>query len=635
MGTGLGVSIILLAAIGIQRIWMWSEIRRVVRTETSETREGAVDIFDELEKATMESYAIVSLKYFDEYFANIRKQTRVISNLLKSERTDGELQMIMKQMVLYDKKHPDWLALYIIKDDGSIMGHRGEIYTGGSVDLRNEKWYKRAKRRYLKHKKPKYYWSDIVDGKLSSEKKVICACPYRDREGNFQGVVAASVDVMSFRDLVDKFDDEERTAIGIFDRNGEAIAKSHDFKDFDKSSEYIGNSYREYGEFGFQSFTMDEAKWTICLEQSLVEQERMEQDIQSKFEGFIDHIVVATVKSNVYGLIAISILLIFSIGIMNYISIRLSQTLIRPLRKMVDQVESFGENNDFAKVDVETNDEIGQLGLAFNRMVEKLKDYLEHIRVISGENERMESERSLVRQIQQNMLPNVFPAFPDRKELDIYASLLPAREGGGSFYDFFFIDSKTFCISIGEASGNGLLSTMFALVAKTVIKSYALQGFGTDRILAEANNQIAYGNNEGIVADVFVGIIHLSSGEMEYSMAGEAPVQWKHSGEAPVALADLNGVTLGNMENVPYQKKRVLLSQGDLLFAYTKDTPECVDRHGSIYTAEYLYEKYAELSANDYKINTILDALNDDIKAYTEGTKRKEDATMLMLRFWG
>ncbi|MBR1628758.1 MAG: SpoIIE family protein phosphatase [Lachnospiraceae bacterium] len=637
IGTGLLVPLLLIVIVGVQKLWLWVGLYESIKNESEESQKEAQELFDKTEEAMMNSYSNVSLRYFDEYFMDIRKQTRAIANLMKKEISEEEIRLLMKQMELYEKAHPKWLILYIAKEDGEVVvGSREKVSIEGLPDLRKEKWYKKAKKRFVLHKKRKFYWTNRQASLLSGENdKVICAYPISNKNREFAGVVAASIDVACFQERLDYYDSDERTAIAILDRNGVRIGSSEGYKDIGDKAKKTGETYGQMEGIRYKISQMQETKWTICLQRSREEQIKAEKKFRLSFEDFINDIKLDITVSNFLGLMAMVFLVCFGVIIMIHVANRLSESLTRPITRMVAQVESFGEDNDFVEVDVESDDEIGQLGMAFNRMAAKLRDYLDHIRIITAENERMESERSLVRQIQQNMLPNEFPAFPNRKELDIYASLLPATEGGGSFYDFFFIDKMTFCISVGEATGHGLLSTMFALAAKTVIKSYALQGYGTDRILAEANNQIAYGNNEGIIADAFVGIIRLSSGEMEYSIAGEAPVQWKHSGEAPRALPELSGVTLGNMENIPYQKKHIRLSQGDLLFAYTKDTPECVDAHGSIYTAEYLHEKLADLSANDYKITSLVNSLNEDIEAYTAGTKRRDDVTMLMFRFWG
>lgn len=632
LGTGFGISTILLLLIFAQMAWLGYQIYGDITNQTKIISDKTSEMLEALDKETAGNFADVCEGYINEHFEDIRKQTQSVAAYMASNPSMAQVRTLLYNLPEYNAEFPEALTVYVVPERGRVLSTRGEAEDNATdaARLREQKWYRQAS----KQNKP-YYWSDIVSGVLSDSEKVLCCAPYTDRYGRFAGVVAASIEMSSLSDIILEVDEADTVSLVLFDGKQRLMYAAGKFEDADYAASLLGETdFSAQGDNSYTLRTMPETGWTLCVVQDRSEQEGKIRGVVSDVSDYFVNLEHRTRVVLLWCVACWVVFLIVGVWIMLWAAHKLSVSLTRPIVNMTEQVEKIGGGDLSLQVDVETNDEIGRLGEAFNNMTAQLREHIKNIRTISTEKERMATERGFVQQIQQNMLPNVFPAFPDREDFDVYASLLPTDEGGGSFYDFFFIDKKTFCIAVGEASGTGIPSTMFAIVAKTNIKSYAQQGYSSDRILAETNNQLAYGNDEGIVAHIFVGIVNLSTGEMDYACAGEAPVQWKHSGEKAAPLSGKAGVTLGNMENVPYTRYRVRLSQGDLLFAHTKDTAECADAHGNIYTAEYLYEKWGECAAKEYRLPQLVEALNDDIKAYTEGTKRSEDVTMLMFRYW-
>ena len=633
IGTGFGISAVLLLLVIVQVVWLGYNIRDMIQGQADTSAKQAGEVLHALDEETAGNYASICEGYLNEHFEDDRRQVESVAAYMAMNPSPSQVRNMINNLPEYEEQNPGALSIYVVPERGRVISTNGQAADDmmDMTALHETRWYQKASVRNQPH------WSNVVKGGLSDSEKVICSAPYNDRYGRFAGVVAASIEMSSISDiLVEEDIKKESIALVLFDRKDRLMYATGSFEDVDYASSLLGEKdFAIDGDYSYTLRKMPESGWSLCVVQDRTEQEGMIRDVLSDLTGFIMQMHGSIRSRLLWGAARCVIFLLVGGLLMLRMAHSLSGSLTRPIVKMTEQVEKIGGGDLSQQVDVETDDEIGRLGEAFNKMTKELREHIDHISSINKEKERMVTERSLVRQLQWNMLPHVFPAFPDRKDFDVYASLIAADEGGGSFYDFFFIDARTFCIAVGEASGTGIPATLFAIVAKTNIKSYAQQGYGPDRILAETNNQLAYGNDEGTVAHVFVAIINLSSGETEYACAGEAPVQWKHSGEAPAPLPGDAGVTLGNMENVPYAKRRIRLSQGDLLFAHTRDTAECPDSHGNIYTTEYLYEKWGECSAKEYRLPQMVEALNDDIKAYTDGTQRSEDVTMLMFRYWG
>jgi sigma-B regulation protein RsbU (phosphoserine phosphatase) len=179
-------------------------------------------------------------------------------------------------------------------------------------------------------------------------------------------------------------------------------------------------------------------------------------------------------------------------------SMYLHRTLLDPLGKITDEAQRFARENvrsgSSLTDSIKNVDEIGMLAGSIDQMEEKIQDYVEHITAITAERERIGAELSLATRIQEDMLPNEFPAYPDRKEFDIYASMTPAKEVGGDFYDFFLIDDTHLGVVIADVSGKGIPAALFMMVSKIMIKNQAMTGDGPAKILETVNDQICANN---------------------------------------------------------------------------------------------------------------------------------------------
>ena len=244
-----------------------------------------------------------------------------------------------------------------------------------------------------------------------------------------------------------------------------------------------------------------------------------------------------------------------------------------------------------------------------------------------------EKELSTAASIQADSLPSVFPAFPERIDFDIYASMDPAREVGGDFYDFFLLDEDHLCLLIADVSGKGIPAALFMMSAKILLQSYALAGCSPAVILQKANERICANNKEEMFVTVWLGILDLHTGMLTAANAGhEFPVIHR-KGQSFELFKDKHGFVLGGMENVKYKEYEIQLGPGDEIFLYTDGVPEANDPDNTLYGTERMLDALNRSDAED--LRGLLNAVRQDVDRFAGGAEQFDDLTMMCLRFSG
>ena len=249
--------------------------------------------------------------------------------------------------------------------------------------------------------------------------------------------------------------------------------------------------------------------------------------------------------------------------------------------------------------------------------------------------ERLATELNLASEIQSSMLPSIFPAFPERDEFDIYASMNPAKEVGGDFYDFYLIDDDHLALVIADVSGKGIPAAMFMMASKIIINNYSLIGnIDPGEILIEANKRISSNNPSEMFVTVWLGILEISTGKLKAANAGhEYPfIYHKEKGQFE-KLQDHHGLVLGAMEISKYKTYEFTLEPGDALFVYTDGVPEATNIDNEQFSEERLSKalnKNPEASCKD-----LIDNMTNDISEFVKDAPQFDDITMLAMRYKG
>lgn len=263
----------------------------------------------------------------------------------------------------------------------------------------------------------------------------------------------------------------------------------------------------------------------------------------------------------------------------------------------------------------------------------ELQESFDNLRRTTTAKERMESELNIGRDIQMSMLPLKFPPFPHRTDFAVFATLEPAREVGGDFYDFFLIDEDRFCFCVGDVSGKGVPAALFMAVTKTLIKSRATNDFSPASILTHVNDEISENNESAMFVTLWLGILDVSSGDLVYTNAGHNPPYLKRAGGELVRLDERHGPVVGAVDGLVYSEGSGQLSGGDVLFLYTDGVTEAMDPAGRLYDEDRLVSL---LQSTDFgSVDEVVKASTDDVWRFQAEAEQADDVTVLAVEFIG
>lgn len=265
-----------------------------------------------------------------------------------------------------------------------------------------------------------------------------------------------------------------------------------------------------------------------------------------------------------------------------------------------------------------------------------LRDITERRRLevaIESANERMSLELNFARDIQIGMLPLIFPAFPQREEFDLHALLHSAREVGGDFYDFYFVDEDRICLVIADVSGKGAPGALLMAVAKTLVKSRAADDHQPSSILTHVNDELSRNNEAAMFVTVFLGILDVRTGEFLYTNAGHNPPFLRRADGSVERIDALHGPVIGALSGMTYGQDRLLLSHGDSILLYTDGVTEAMDAHQSLYGVERLS---ALLEAGAPTTPRLLaEAVLHDVLEHQGAAEQADDITILAVQYTG
>lgn len=271
-------------------------------------------------------------------------------------------------------------------------------------------------------------------------------------------------------------------------------------------------------------------------------------------------------------------------------------------------------------LDLHTRDELQLTAQCINEMSESLK-----------EKERISGELEIATKIQAHMLPCIFPPFPDHDEFDIYASMTPAREVGGDFYDFFMIDEKHLAVVIADVSGKGVPAALVMVIAKTLIKNYAQMGMEPCHVFTKVNRLLCEGNEAGLFVTAWMGVLDVESGRLTYVNAGHNPPMIKLGDGGFTFLHSPPGFVLAGLDTTVFRQNELTMVPGDRLFLYTDGVTEATDTSEQLYTAQRLSDCLnSHLSDN---VRETLQHLRDDIAAFVGDAPQFDDMAMLVLDY--
>ncbi|MCR4806033.1 MAG: PP2C family protein-serine/threonine phosphatase [Lachnospiraceae bacterium] len=304
-----------------------------------------------------------------------------------------------------------------------------------------------------------------------------------------------------------------------------------------------------------------------------------------------------------------------------------------PIRKVSEEATRFADMNTKGKSleQVSRIEEIANLAGSIDKMETDMLKYIEDLTSVTAENERIETELSLASRIQENSVPDDWPAFPDRSDFDIYASMTPAKEVGGDFYNFYLIDEDHLAIVIGDVSGKGVPAALFMMVTNILISERTRSGKGPGEILASVNNDLCAHNRAEMFVTVWLGILDLKTGAIKYANAGhEDPAVYRKDSGFEL-LKEKHGFVCGGMEGIAYKEYDAQLNKGDKLFIYTDGVPEATDASENMFGIDRMLETLNEYGSTSCK--EILEGIRLGVDEFVGEAPQFDDLTMLCLEY--
>jgi sigma-B regulation protein RsbU (phosphoserine phosphatase) len=511
-------------------------------------------------------------------------------------------------------------------------------------DARTRSWYIGAK------EKDGLFWTDVFADASGRGAGITCAMPFYDLSNGgkiFKGVVGSgSLISENVNKIIDSakisksgyaFVLNEKGEV-VFTPKGDSIAVgnigenylSSPNPDVRKLAQKMIN--RESGimnlnldgeEVIIAYYPLKSINWCMAVAAPIIEviapAHLIQQDILTLAKAEInrvDHTIIMTI---------VVLFIVIGIGGVTtaFFAASLSNSITAPIISLSKDAKIISDGNLDHALDVKTGDEIELLAESFNYMIKNIKQ-------ITSEKERIGAELNVATKIQASMLPRIFPPFPDRKEFDIYASMLPAKEVGGDFYDFFLVNKDTLAVLIADVSGKGVPAALFMVIAKTLIKNNAQDNKHPQEVFETVNNILCENNEENMFVTAFMGYLDIPTGKFTYVNAGHNPPLITQ-GNSFQWLKVKPGFVLAGMEKILYREDETVLKPGDTLYLYTDGITEAVNPEQELFAEHRLIK-----AANAYKdcgIKEFAVSIKNEIDRFAQDAKQADDITMLVLRY--
>jgi len=545
---------------------------------------------------------------------------------------------------------PDGCILFVDDRSGAYVDENGNVY---DFEVRERPWYKRA------IQEGELFFTGVEADAFTDILGLVCAAPVYVN-GDLVAVVGADIFLSAISDYV-KSTSNENGFVCVINENGQVLFspvsegvfkanRSDESYDLTKSentdlASFVTSALSERTaltllkadgkDYYLTGAPMPTVGWAVvsAVEKDVADlaTKTMLSSYESINQGAFDtYKENATRSSTVVLSLTAAIIVLALVGALFLVS-----RIVKPLEHMTKRINALtGQDNTFEMEKVyETNDEIQMLAESFAELSTKTRDYISKITEITAEKERIGTELELATRIQADMLPNTYPAFPDKVEFDIYASMDPAREVGGDFYDYFLVDDDHLCMLIADVSGKGIPAALFMMASRIILASNAKLGKSAAEILSDANDAICQNNREEMFVTVWLGILEISTGKLTCANAGhEYPVVMHANGKYEI-VKDKHGVVIGGMSGIKYKQYELQMEPGAKLFVYTDGVPEASNASKELFGMNRLLKTLNENTQATPE--QLLKNIRVSVDKFVDGAEQFDDLTMLSMEYKG
>lgn len=524
------------------------------------------------------------------------------------------------------KRSRERYASYFFRENGRI-GHKQLQYTYRSLPYFYWDWYQIP--RELGHEE----WSEpYFDEGGADQLLTTCSVPFYEGIGekrHIRGVVTADITLNYLMELISSVKILRTGYAAIFSRQGMALA--HPLKNAVMNETFfsLAESRHDHGlRIIGRKMMNGESGFVYCT--SLVGKRSWLYYAPIRSTGWSIAVVFPETElmENIRNLtLVMAFIGLTGIAFLSGTVFLIARSITRPLTSLASTSRTIAAGNfDLELPAVRSCDEIGILTNSFRSMVSSLKEYIRNLTETTAAKERIQSELQLATDIQASLLPRVFPPFPDRHEFDIYALMKPAKEVGGDFYDFFFIDEKHLCFLVADVAGKGVPAALYMMVAKTLLKSEGRMLGDPGKILSNVNNMLSEDNRSCMFATVFLGVLDIATGSLLFANAGHNRPILIQSGKTDFLEAN-HGIVLGALADSTFETMSITLAPGDTIFLYTDGVTEAMNISGDFFGDARLLAEIDRGSKSGADV--LIQTLSEELGCFSAGAEQSDDITML------
>ena len=545
---------------------------------------------------------------------------------------------------------PEGVMLLVDDHASSKLDGEGKVL---SIPIRERDWYRGAV------ESGKLYFTDISADVFTGQYCVMCAVPvYVD------GEIAAVVGADLFLDNMEAYvnaSDENGGFVCIVNSQGHVVFSPRTEGAFEVKGEDEAQDLRALGNAHLEAFIDDalaentdvkliEADgaswymtgapietvgWTVI---SLVDKAVTDQPtvmMAEQYDGISTEALASFSDGIAHARSTIVVLLVVVTILALIGALTVSKRIVKPLETMTRRVVSLGGKDlQFMMEDTyRTGDEIEALAESFATLSARTLQYVDQVKKVTAEKERIGAELNMATAIQASQLPRLFPAFPNRPEFDVYASMTPAKEVGGDFYDFFLIDNDHIGLVMADVSGKGVPAALFMMVSRVLIKSHLQNGESPAEALESVNDQLCESNEAELFVTVWAAVLEISTGRGVAANAGhEHPAIRRKNGEFALQIYR-HSPAVATMEGIPFKEHAFRLDPGDSLFVYTDGVAEATNADNELFGNDRMLD--ALNTDPDANPEEVLSNVMRGIDAFVAGAQQFDDITMLCLKYNG
>ena len=572
-------------------------------------------------------------------------------DVLEENEILGNMEDIFEAII---KENENVLTIYLGTEKGLLISYDeySQLVAGEGnqyYEYRNSVWYKLGK----SSKRSVFtdtYWDGYGRGLT-----ITCVAPFFGKDGEFVGCVAMDVLMTDLNasmvndgivepnvaTMIDdegnviadgKLDPNAQETFNIFDNNYETILKSVGRQILAQNDGILKTGEGDDAVYVAYA-TIDSTNWKLCLMSPVSNVIKPAQGIRTSIDKNTDNVVQSVIQGVLNVLQSVLVLTAVLLLLITLTAGYFSRKIANPLKRLTSDVEEITGGNFQRRSEVDTDDEIGELARSFNSMTDSLEKYIADLKEATAKEERIVGELAAATNIQASMLPRDFEEFSKRKEFDLYATMTPAKEVGGDFYDYFMVDDDHVALVMADVSGKGVPAALFMVIAKTLIKSHLQNGESPADALTHVNEQLCEGNEEQLFVTVWLAVIELSTGKGVAANAGHEHPTLKKADGTYELVTYRHSPAVATMEGLRFKEHEFELQPGDRLFVYTDGVPEATNASEELMGPDRMLEALNG-NASD-KPEDLLRAVREGIDAFVGDAPQFDDITMMGFFYYG